>query len=104
MPMWSNFPARRLDGLPGVARKRVRRADPAFVLTATGQEVGGMAPVGRPRPVRVLIDATLAGHERLRAGAGMPHTVCRTTFPELVRITGGEPAEVAEAQVRLTPR
>ncbi|MFF9391489.1 YbaK/EbsC family protein [Streptomyces griseoluteus] len=64
-----------------------------------------MAPVGRPQPVRVLIDATPAEHD-LRAGAGMPHTVFRATFPELVRITGGEPAEVAKgpAQVRLTPR
>ncbi|MEW2319061.1 YbaK/EbsC family protein [Streptomyces bauhiniae] len=87
---------RRLAGLLGVARKRVRRADPAFVLTATGQEVGGVAPVGHPQPVRTLIDATLAGYEHLWAGAGMPHTVFRTTYPELVRITGGEPAEVAE--------
>ncbi|RZU45893.1 aminoacyl-tRNA editing protein [Streptomyces sp. BK022] len=87
---------RRLAGLLGVARKRIRRADPVFVLTATGQEVGGVAPVGHPRPVRTLVDATLAEHEHLWAGAGMPHTVFRTTSPELVRITGGEPAEVAE--------
>ncbi|WP_237523016.1 YbaK/EbsC family protein [Streptomyces sp. SID1328] len=65
-------------------------------VTATGQEVGGVAPVGHPQPVRTLIDAALAEHEHLWAGAGMPHTVFRTTFPELVRITGGEPAEVAE--------
>ncbi|MEV8047358.1 YbaK/EbsC family protein [Streptomyces griseoluteus] len=97
-------PARRRSA--GRGRKRLRRADPAFVLTATGQEAGGVAPVGHPQPVRTLIDAPLAEHERLWAGAGMPHTVFRTTFPELVPITGGEPAEVAvgPAQVHLTPR
>ncbi|MGW1132144.1 hypothetical protein [Streptomyces griseoluteus] len=34
---------RRLAGLPGMARKRVRRADPAFDLSATAQEVGGVS-------------------------------------------------------------
>ena len=32
----------------GVGRKQVRRADPALVLAATGQRVGGVAPVGIP--------------------------------------------------------
>ncbi|WP_405551360.1 YbaK/EbsC family protein [Streptomyces sp. NBC_01171] len=49
---------RRVTGRVGVARTRIRRADPVFVLTATGQDVGGVAPAGHPQPVRTLIDAT----------------------------------------------
>ena len=54
-----------------------------------------MAPVGHPRPVRTLVDVALEGHGQVWAGAGMPHTVFPTTFAELVRMTGGEPAVVA---------
>src|SRR5215470_4921705 len=32
----------------------VRRADPDFVRSATGQAIDGVAPVGHPRPVRTL--------------------------------------------------
>ncbi|MEU6573549.1 YbaK/EbsC family protein [Streptomyces sp. NPDC046805] len=87
---------RLLARLLGVGRKKIRRADPDFVLAVTGQEVGGVAPVGHPRPVRTLVDEALAGHEHVWAGAGMPHTVFRTTFAELVKLTGGESAVVAD--------
>ncbi|WP_373314624.1 YbaK/EbsC family protein [Streptomyces longispororuber] len=86
---------RLLARLLGVGRGRIRRADPAFVLAVTGQEVGGVAPVGHPRPVRTLVDAALAGHPYVWAGAGAAHAVFRTTFAELVRLTGGEAAVVA---------
>ncbi|MFE0347642.1 YbaK/EbsC family protein [Streptomyces griseoluteus] len=59
---------RRLTGLLGVAPKRIRRADPAFVLTATGQEVGGVAPVRRPRPARTHPDRRDPGRARARRG------------------------------------
>ncbi|MGA5274278.1 YbaK/EbsC family protein [Streptomyces cellulosae] len=81
--------------LLGVGRGKIRRADPTLVLTVTGQEVGGVAPVGHPRPVRTLVDVALGQHAHVWAGAGMPHTVFRTTFTELVKLTGGEAAVVA---------
>ncbi|MYS16056.1 YbaK/EbsC family protein [Streptomyces sp. SID4982] len=89
---------RLLARLLGVGRGKVRRADPAFVLEVTGQEVGGVAPVGHPRPVRTLVDVALEGHGQVWAGAGMPHTVFPTTFAELLRMTDGEPAVVAADQ------
>ncbi|GLW12110.1 hypothetical protein Misp01_72380 [Microtetraspora sp. NBRC 13810] len=74
---------------------KVRRATPEFVRAATGQPIGGVAPVGHPAPVRTLVDTWLAKHEVVWAAGGHPHTVFPTTFDELVRITGGVPAEVA---------
>jgi prolyl-tRNA editing enzyme YbaK/EbsC (Cys-tRNA(Pro) deacylase) len=70
------------------------RATPEFVRAATGQPIGGVAPVGHPAPLRTLVDVVLADHDVVWAAAGIPHTVFPTTYEELVRITGGTPAEV----------
>ncbi len=89
--------AHRVDTAKVAARlgvAKVKRADPEFVRTATGQPIGGVAPVGHPRPVRTLVDTWLAGHETVWAAAGHPHTVFPTSYDELVRITGGTPADV----------
>jgi prolyl-tRNA editing enzyme YbaK/EbsC (Cys-tRNA(Pro) deacylase) len=74
--------------------QKVRRATPEFVREATGQPIGGVAPVGHPAPVRTLVDTWLSKHEKVWAAGGHPHTVFPTTFDELVRITGGTPVEV----------
>ncbi|MFG1944622.1 YbaK/EbsC family protein [Nonomuraea sp. NPDC048826] len=73
---------------------KVRRATPEFVREATGQPIGGVAPVGHPAPVRTLVDNWLQKHEVVWAAGGHPLTVFPTTFDELVRITGGTPVDV----------
>ncbi|WP_182875747.1 YbaK/EbsC family protein [Microbispora sp. H10670] len=77
-----------------VGAAKVRRATPEFVREHTGQPIGGVAPVGHPAPVRTLVDTWLGKHEVVWAAAGHPHSVFPTSFDELVRITGGTPAEV----------
>jgi prolyl-tRNA editing enzyme YbaK/EbsC (Cys-tRNA(Pro) deacylase) len=71
------------------------RADADFVRERTGFAIGGVAPVGHVDPPQTLVDVTLARHDTVWAAAGHPRTVFPTTFDELVRITGGTPAEVA---------
>jgi prolyl-tRNA editing enzyme YbaK/EbsC (Cys-tRNA(Pro) deacylase) len=71
------------------------RADPDFVRKHTGMAIGGVAPVGHPHPIRTLVDIDLARYTVVWAAAGHPHTVFPTTYDELLRITGGSPAEVA---------
>jgi prolyl-tRNA editing enzyme YbaK/EbsC (Cys-tRNA(Pro) deacylase) len=78
---------------------RVRRADPEFVREATGQVIGGVAPVGHPSPLRTLVDQWLGRHDVVWAAAGHAHTVFPTSFAELVRITGGTPADVGAGDV-----
>lgn len=80
-------------GLLGV--QRVRRADPDTVRRATGQVIGGVSPVGHPEPLRTLVDTALAAHDVVWAAAGHAHAVFPTTYDELLRLTGGSPAEVA---------
>ena len=77
---------RRLAALSG---QSVRRADANVVRGSTGYAIGGVPPVGHPRPLRVFIDRDLLGHERLIAAAGTPHAVFPITPAELCRVTGG---------------
>jgi prolyl-tRNA editing enzyme YbaK/EbsC (Cys-tRNA(Pro) deacylase) len=78
-----------------VGAAQVRRADPDFVRDRTGFVIGGVAPVGHTSPVRTLVDVALADYGQIWAAAGHAHTVFPTTYDELVRLTGGTPAEVA---------
>ncbi|WP_406263358.1 YbaK/EbsC family protein [Streptomyces chartreusis] len=77
-----------------VGVRKVRRATPEFVLQVTGQEVGGVAPIGHPAPLRTLVDTALAAYDQVWAGAGLPHTMFCTTFEDLVALTGGEAAAI----------
>jgi prolyl-tRNA editing enzyme YbaK/EbsC (Cys-tRNA(Pro) deacylase) len=79
-----------------VGAQKVRRATPEFVRDATGQPIGGVAPVGHPLPLRTLVDTWLFTFDVVWAAAGHPHTVFPTTYDELLRITGGTPAEVGQ--------
>ena len=72
----------------------ITRATPEFVRRHTGQAIGGVAPLGHPAPIETLVDVDLAGHSQVWAAAGSPHTVFPTTYEELLRLTGGTPAEV----------
>jgi prolyl-tRNA editing enzyme YbaK/EbsC (Cys-tRNA(Pro) deacylase) len=67
----------------------IRRATADFVRAATGQAIGGVAPLGHPRPVRTLVDEALAGHEVIWAAAGHHRTVFPTDFAALVAATSG---------------
>jgi len=77
-----------------VGASSVDRADPDFVRTHTGFAIGGVAPVGHPEPLRTLVDTDLAAYDEVWAACGHPHTVFPTTYDELLRITGGTPADV----------
>ncbi|MEH0971349.1 YbaK/EbsC family protein [Micromonospora sp. CPCC 205546] len=74
---------------------RLRRATPEFVRTHTGQVIGGVAPLGHPRPLRTLVDTALGSYDEIWAAGGVPRAVFPTTYPELLRATGGLPTAVA---------
>ena len=83
----------KIADLTGV--DHIDRADPEFVRDATGFTIGGVAPLGHPSPVRTLIDVSLSRYRHVWAAAGHSHTVFRTTYEELLRLTGGHAIEVA---------
>lgn len=73
----------------------LRRADAELVRRATGQPIGGVAPIGHPAKLRTLVDVALRDYPQVWAAGGIPHAVFPTTFNELVVLTDGEPADVA---------
>ncbi len=77
-----------------VGATSVDRASPEFVREHTGFAIGGVAPVAHPEPLRTLVDTELERYDEVWAAAGHPHTVFPTTYAELLRITGGEPADI----------
>jgi prolyl-tRNA editing enzyme YbaK/EbsC (Cys-tRNA(Pro) deacylase) len=73
---------------------QLRRASPAFVREHTGQPIGGVAPVGHPKPIRIVVDRALAEFDELWAAGGIPHAVFPLTYAELLVLTGGAEADV----------
>lgn len=78
-----------------VGAEKVQRASAEFVREHTGQPIGGVAPLGHPKPVRTLVDEALSGYQEIWAAGGVPRAVFPTTYHELVRVTDAIPAEVA---------
>jgi prolyl-tRNA editing enzyme YbaK/EbsC (Cys-tRNA(Pro) deacylase) len=79
-----------------IGASAVKRADAGSVRAWTGQVIGGVAPVGHPEPIRTLVDTWLEKYDVIWAAAGHPHTVFPTSYPELLRITNGTPADVGD--------
>ncbi|MBT2449731.1 YbaK/EbsC family protein [Streptomyces sp. ISL-43] len=70
-------------------RPALRRATPEQVREATGQAIGGVAPVGHPRRLPTVVDEALGDYPTVWAAAGTPRTVFPTTAGELLRVSGG---------------
>jgi prolyl-tRNA editing enzyme YbaK/EbsC (Cys-tRNA(Pro) deacylase) len=79
----------------GLGVAKLRRATPEFVRAHTGQAIGGVAPLGHPKPVRTLVDTALERYPVIWAAGGVPRAVFPITYAELLRVTAGTPADVA---------
>ncbi|MGH6994458.1 MAG: YbaK/EbsC family protein [Stellaceae bacterium] len=74
----------------------VKPADGRWVREVTGFAIGGVAPLGHFSAPRIFIDADLMALDPIWAAAGSPRHVLRTSAAELVRMTGGEIADIKE--------
>ena len=79
----------------GLGLAKLKRATPEFVREHTGQPIGGVAPVGHPKPVRTLVDTALRRYDSIWAAGGVPRAVFPISYAELLRVTAGTPADVA---------
>ncbi len=74
--------------------RKIKRADPDFVLLHTGFAVGGVPPIGHAiRPVTFL-DRDLERYQQIWAAAGSPNAVFALTPADLARLTGAEFVDV----------
>jgi len=74
----------------------VKPADGRWVRDVTGFAIGGVSPVGHTAGQRIFIDRDLMALDPVWAAAGTPQHVFRTSPEDLVRMTGGEVADVKE--------
>jgi prolyl-tRNA editing enzyme YbaK/EbsC (Cys-tRNA(Pro) deacylase) len=74
----------------------VAMGPPRFVREVTGFAIGGIPPLAHVFALDTLVDAHLLEIGELWAAAGHPNSVFRLTGDELVRMTNGRVAEVAE--------
>jgi len=75
----------------------ITKASADEVREATGQPIGGVAPVGHPSPVPTYIDVELKRHGELWAAAGTPHSVFDIAYDDLKRITDAIEVAVTES-------
>lgn len=75
---------------------KIIRATPEQVRAATGQAIGGVAPVGHPQPLRTIIDVSLADYDPLWAAGGTPHTIMPLSYQQLIMITSGREEPVGD--------
>ena len=73
----------------------VRRADPEFVRSSTGQAIGGVAPVGHPQRIRTLVDRWLQRYDVVWAAAGRPDAVFPITPVRLAELSGARVEDLA---------
>ncbi len=66
------------------------RPDADFVREQTGFAIGGVPPVGHPRPIDTYIDEDLMQYPRVWAAAGTPNAVFDCSPAELATITHGK--------------
>ncbi|MEE2037737.1 YbaK/EbsC family protein, partial [Nocardiopsis sp. CT-R113] len=77
-----------------LGKEAVRRATPEEVRAATGQVIGGVAPLGHPAPVETVVDTALEEYPELWAAGGTSNTLFHTDYAELLKMTDGIPVAV----------
>jgi prolyl-tRNA editing enzyme YbaK/EbsC (Cys-tRNA(Pro) deacylase) len=77
---------------------RATRADADFVRSATGFAIGGVPPVGHVTPLETFVDEDLLAYDVVYAAAGTPTAIFPIAPPDLVRVTGGRVADLAQPQ------
>lgn len=70
------------------------RANADFVRAATGYVIGGVAPIGHPQPVKLLLDEDLQRFETVWAAGGTPYSVFPLKPAQLRSLTGADWADV----------
>ncbi|MEX0913733.1 MAG: YbaK/EbsC family protein, partial [Demequina sp.] len=71
-----------------IGAQSITRANADQVREATGQPIGGVAPVGYRTALPMYIDTALQAHPVLWASAGTPRSVLSLSYRDMARVTG----------------
>jgi prolyl-tRNA editing enzyme YbaK/EbsC (Cys-tRNA(Pro) deacylase) len=76
--------------------RKLRPATPGDVLSLTGYPAGGVAPVGLPASVPVIVDATTAALDIAYGGGGDEHLLLRIRISDVIRCNNAIVASITE--------
>jgi Cys-tRNA(Pro) deacylase len=94
---------RRIDSkrLAEAAKMRkLRPAHPTDVMAVTGYPAGGVAPLGLPPSVPVIVDANTAALSCAYGGGGQEQILLRVRVSDIIRCNNAIVADVTERQER----
>jgi Cys-tRNA(Pro) deacylase len=78
------------------ALRRPRPADPTDVMAVTGYPAGGVAPLGLPAAVPVIVDAATAELGFAYGGGGQEHLLLRVQVSDVIRCNNALVADITD--------
>lgn len=78
-----------------IGGKRAEMADPTVAARATGYVIGGISPLGGRKRLPTVLDSSALGYDTIYVSAGQRGLQMELAPPDLIRLTGATPAEVA---------
>jgi prolyl-tRNA editing enzyme YbaK/EbsC (Cys-tRNA(Pro) deacylase) len=82
---------------------KAKMLDAEEVLAATSHPVGGVCPIGLPRPLRVYADVSLRRFQVVVPAGGDTHHAMRIAPERLAQLANAEWVDVAQAQAAEPP-
>jgi Cys-tRNA(Pro) deacylase len=78
------------------AMRKPRPANPADVMAVTGYPAGGVAPLGLPSSIPVIVDAATAALSSAYGGGGQEHLLLRVKVSDIIRCNNALVADITE--------
>jgi prolyl-tRNA editing enzyme YbaK/EbsC (Cys-tRNA(Pro) deacylase) len=78
------------------AMRNPRPAKPVDVVAVTGFPAGGVAPIGLPESIPVIVDAATAALSFAYGGGGQEHLLLRVRISDVIRCNNALVADIAE--------
>ena len=79
-----------------LSKKDISMANAEEVKENTGFSIGGVAPTGHIKKLKIIVDKSLNRFKHVYGAAGHPDCVFRITYPELIKLTNGLEQEITE--------
>jgi Cys-tRNA(Pro) deacylase len=76
--------------------RKPRAATPGDVIALTGYPAGGVAPVGLPASIPVIVDAATAALDIAYGGGGDEHLLLRIRVSDVIRCNNAVVADITE--------
>jgi len=76
--------------------RKPRPANPDDIVGVTGYPAGGVASLGLPSSVRVIVDAATAALSFAYGGGGQPHLLLRVQISDVIRCNNALVADITQ--------